>query len=92
MSNCSANVYRPHSMRSSPCNRNATMVHEGKGYCAMHFPPSMEARDKQRQAKYDAEWAAKQKQWREARLGERALDYMRSEYPEMVQEWEQEMK
>ncbi len=92
MAQCSAAVFRPHSMRSSPCRRNATMYHDGNGYCSVHFPPSVDAREKERQAKYDAEWAVKQKRWREERLGSRALDYMRNEHPDVVQQWEQEMK
>jgi len=54
------------------------------------------AKRDERSAKWAAEYAAKnaaaKRQAQATRLGERALDYMSSEYPEMVQEWEQEMK
>jgi hypothetical protein len=92
MTGCSAKVFRPHSMLPSPCSRNAVMMYDGRGYCKLHFPPSVEARDKERAAKYNAEWEVKQKRWREERLGQRALDYMRNEHPDVVQQWEQEMK
>ena len=92
MTGCSAYVHRPHSMRASPCSRKAVIMYDGRGYCKLHYPPSVKAREDEKQAKYDAEWAAKQKRWKEERLGDRALSYMRSEHPDVVQQWEQEMK
>jgi hypothetical protein len=49
---------------STRCNRKGTLTHEGKRYCKQHYPPNVEARDKKRNAKWDAEWKAKEQGWK----------------------------
>jgi len=94
--NCCESVYRAGMFRPGKCAKRATKEHNSKPYCSLHYPPTVAAKRDERSAKWAAEYAAKnaaaKRQAQATRLGERALDYMRSEYPEMVQEWEQEMK
>lgn len=55
------------------CTRNATVKRDGKSYCFQHDPVNVAKRDKKRQAKWDAEWKAKQKKWNRAEAGLKAL-------------------
>lgn len=47
---CSATVYRGNWPRAYPCSRKATLGHEGKRYCSIHYPPNVEAKRKAKQA------------------------------------------
>ena len=94
--NCCESVYRPGMFRPGRCSKKATKEHNGRPYCSLHYPPTVAAKRDERSARWKAKWAAEnaaaKANNKRIKLGERALDYMRSEYPEMVQEWEQGMK
>jgi hypothetical protein len=63
-------------MHYHPCLRRATITREGKRYCYQHDPMAVAARDKKRNAKYDADWAKKEKQWRRERAAFKALAFL----------------
>ncbi len=90
--NCCETVFRNNSFRGSQCRGKGAFTHEGKTYCAVHYPPNVEAKKVERSAKWDAKWEAKKAQWRDEKLGARALHYMRERHPQVVMEWEQEIK
>ena len=49
---------------SYQCSRQGKLKHDGKLYCATHYPPNVEARTKKRCDKYDAEVRARNEEWR----------------------------
>jgi hypothetical protein len=52
----------------------------------------MSKKSEQWAAELKAKAEAAMRQAMDAKLAERALDYMRNEHPDVVQQWEQEMK
>lgn len=50
---CSANVSRD-AWHYGRCGRNAVVERDGKPYCKIHDPEYIEAKDRKRQAKYEA--------------------------------------
>jgi hypothetical protein len=95
MSQCSGTIVGNYGAVYS-CRNSGTLEHEGKMYCTQHHPPTREAAEKARNAKWDEKWAKQRAQAdasrRELRLGELALEWMRRERPEVVKEWEDEAK
>lgn len=60
---CSQTVFGER-VTSWQCTRDGSIERGGKWYCCQHDPKQVEKRKKERQAKWDAEWAAKEKKWK----------------------------
>lgn len=52
--------------RVHQCARNGVVEHDGKFYCKQHDPVAVRQRDADRSAAWDAQWAAKEAQRKEA--------------------------
>jgi hypothetical protein len=52
--------------RSHQCARNGVVERDGKFYCKQHDPVAVRQRDADRSAAWDAQWAAKEAQRKEA--------------------------
>jgi hypothetical protein len=52
---CEGVVWTVESYRSHRCNKNAAHEHEGHWFCKTHHPPSIEAKNDARSAKWKAE-------------------------------------
>lgn len=59
---CSAEVYRNGNPHPFLCGKKAQFEHEGKEYCATHYPPNVQAKRIEHQNKAAAKRAAPKKQ------------------------------
>jgi hypothetical protein len=55
---CVGRIYRDRN--SYPCDKRGTLEHDSKHWCKTHHPPTREARDAARDAKWCADLKAKQ--------------------------------
>ncbi len=51
-----------HGYTSYSCGKKAKHEHEGHWYCKTHHPPTVEAKNKARNERFEKEWAAKREQ------------------------------
>lgn len=61
LNGCSKHISRGW-FRSMPCSRKAKVQRDGKGYCTQHDPVAIAQRRKERDERFNKEWAAKDKQ------------------------------
>ncbi len=80
---CEGEVWSGYSYHS--CGKKAKHEHEGKWYCKTHHPPTVEAKDKARDERWEKEWAAKRE--RDALEAAQKAEQQRRAtlYPDLIQ-------
>lgn len=59
---CAGRVWHDGSFYSSACMNNGKHEHGGKWWCKMHHPPTVDAKRKERERKWDIKFRAEQAQ------------------------------
>lgn len=59
------------------CQRKGTLEHDGHKWCKQHFPPNVEKKHAEWEAKYRAERAAEDEAWRKKKVAARFEDILR---------------
>lgn len=71
-------------IRYRPCGKTAAHEHEGVMYCKTHHPPTVQAKAKQRQAEWEAEYRGKVNA-EKAEAEKKAEEKRRAEcFPELI--------
>jgi hypothetical protein len=80
---CRAKVW--HGYASYSCGKKAKHEHEGHWYCKTHHPPTVEAKYKARENRFQQEWAAKRE--RDALEAAQKAEQQRRAtlYPDLIQ-------
>jgi hypothetical protein len=55
---CSGEVWGHRAFRPSRCSRVASLEHEGKHYCKVHHPPTVEVKQKEKHTRWQQQWNA----------------------------------
>jgi len=74
-----------HGYTNYSCGKKAKHEHEGKWYCKTHHPPTVEAKYKARENRFQQEWAAKRE--RDALEAAQKAEQQRRAtlYPDLIQ-------
>lgn len=93
---CAGRTYDNISRLFGRCQHNGSLEHDGKMWCKTHHPPTVEAKEKAKSAKWEAEYQARKENDRrqaiERELGKMALKCMRETCPMNVAAWETELE
>ena len=66
------------------CGNNASMDHDGKHYCKLHHPPTVEARNKAKRTERQAKWEASREERRKKEQARAEQERRASLYPELL--------
>lgn len=83
---CCAKVVRSGEFHAGRCRRTASIEFEGKWFCRTHYPPNVEKRNEEWEAKFDAEMERKRKERKRAEENTLIAEYVRREYPDIASE------
>lgn len=79
-----------------PCGNKASLEHDGKWWCKIHHPPTVEAKAKEKhraqEAAYEARLAQRRRDQIELALKSWALDWVRDNHPAVAREMEKKFQ
>jgi len=59
------------------CCRKGSLEYKGKKYCKTHYPPNEEAKRKEREERWEKNWAERKKEWKRESNQERLISMIK---------------
>jgi hypothetical protein len=82
---CEGRIKSEFGWAGTRCNKTASLEHEGKHYCKLHHPPTIAAKREAQNAKWRAQWEARDKAAERAHAAAKERDRRAALFPELLE-------